>query len=217
MRVLALDLGTTTGWATYVGYPPPRYKLSSWKWGTWELQELWEEYRCGCVSDTVPRKEDLLGYCPKHGDNRRRMHKEGLGEIGLRFKRFMLQLTPVLERWKPDLVAFEDPGGHFKGAGGYVITGQRGIVMALCELHVVPYTAVNTNTWRKACLGKGNFGSTKANKAEAHRQLLERWEECFIGSDWLPEEHSITHNEVDALWVGYYAVQNYTGERDGQE
>ena len=210
MRVLALDLGTTTGWATYAGYPPPRYKLSSWQWGTWELQYTWEEYRCGCVSDSVPRKEDLVGYCGKHGDNRRRMHKEGPGEIGLRFHRFMLKLTPVLERWKPDLVAFEDLA-HFKGAGGYVITGQRGILMALCELHKVPYAAVPISTWKKECLGKGN-----ADKAEAHRQLLERWEECFGGCEVLPGK-TVAQDAVDALWVGYYAVQNYTGGADGQE
>lgn len=29
-----------------------------------------EEYRCGCISETVDRKKDLLGYCEKHGDNR---------------------------------------------------------------------------------------------------------------------------------------------------
>lgn len=36
----------------------------------------WEEYRCGCVSETVKRKRELVGYCPKHGDNRRHAHKE---------------------------------------------------------------------------------------------------------------------------------------------
>lgn len=30
-----------------------------------------EVYRCGCISDTVRRKRDLLGYCPKHGDDSR--------------------------------------------------------------------------------------------------------------------------------------------------
>lgn len=31
----------------------------------------YEEYRCGCVSPTVKRKKDLLGYCAKHGDSYR--------------------------------------------------------------------------------------------------------------------------------------------------
>jgi len=31
----------------------------------------WEEYRCGCVSRTVPHKKDLPGYCPRHGENSR--------------------------------------------------------------------------------------------------------------------------------------------------
>lgn len=36
------------------------------------MVEGWfEEYRCGCVSETVRVKKDLPGYCGKHGDNRR--------------------------------------------------------------------------------------------------------------------------------------------------
>jgi hypothetical protein len=30
-----------------------------------------EEYRCGCVSEYVERKRDLLGYCKHHGEDRR--------------------------------------------------------------------------------------------------------------------------------------------------
>jgi hypothetical protein len=33
----------------------------------------WEDYNCGCVSKTVIRKKDLLGYCGKHGDSRRQI------------------------------------------------------------------------------------------------------------------------------------------------
>lgn len=36
----------------------------------------WEEYRCGCVSDVVDRKRDLLGYCPQHGEGRRHAHRD---------------------------------------------------------------------------------------------------------------------------------------------
>ena len=32
----------------------------------------WEEYDfCGCVSEVVPHKRDLLGYCGRHGGDRR--------------------------------------------------------------------------------------------------------------------------------------------------
>lgn len=34
-----------------------------------------EEYACGCVSDTEKRRKDLLGYCAIHGDDRRRVFK----------------------------------------------------------------------------------------------------------------------------------------------
>lgn len=30
-----------------------------------------EEYRCGCTSETEKRRRDLPGYCGKHGDSRR--------------------------------------------------------------------------------------------------------------------------------------------------
>lgn len=36
----------------------------------------WEEYRCGCVSETVKHKKDLCGYCPKHGENARHIYPE---------------------------------------------------------------------------------------------------------------------------------------------
>lgn len=36
----------------------------------------WEEYKCGCVSETVKHKKDLLGYCKFHGDDRRRIYPE---------------------------------------------------------------------------------------------------------------------------------------------
>lgn len=36
----------------------------------------WEEYNCGCVSETVKRKKALGGYCPKHGDDRRHVHPD---------------------------------------------------------------------------------------------------------------------------------------------
>ena len=36
----------------------------------------WEEYACGCVSETVKRKRDLLGYCGIHGADRRHVHPE---------------------------------------------------------------------------------------------------------------------------------------------
>lgn len=36
----------------------------------------YEEYRCGCVSATERRRKDLVGYCPKHGDSRRHVHRD---------------------------------------------------------------------------------------------------------------------------------------------
>jgi len=38
-----------------------------------KLRGYFEEYRCGCVSETKRRKRDLLGYCSQHGENRRQI------------------------------------------------------------------------------------------------------------------------------------------------
>lgn len=37
----------------------------------------YEEYECGCVSKSAPNGRDLPGYCGKHGDNRRMIHRSG--------------------------------------------------------------------------------------------------------------------------------------------
>lgn len=34
-----------------------------------------EEYGCGCVSEVVRYKRELLGYCGKHGHGRRHVHR----------------------------------------------------------------------------------------------------------------------------------------------
>lgn len=36
-----------------------------------------EEYKCGCVSDFLPKRE-LLGYCPIHGADTRYIYPESL-------------------------------------------------------------------------------------------------------------------------------------------
>jgi len=43
-----------------------RKRISGW----------WEEYRCGCVSETVRSEKDLFGYCPQHGEDRRHVYPE---------------------------------------------------------------------------------------------------------------------------------------------
>jgi len=40
----------------------------------------WEDYTCGCTSETVRYKKDLVGYCPAHGANRRYVYPEIEGE-----------------------------------------------------------------------------------------------------------------------------------------
>jgi hypothetical protein len=39
-----------------------------------ELVGYFEEYKCGCVSETVKNRKDLLGYCGKHGEDKRKIY-----------------------------------------------------------------------------------------------------------------------------------------------
>ena len=47
----------------------PRDDRPAWKRPA--LDGWFEEYRCGCVSEIVRFKKELVGYCGTHGDNRR--------------------------------------------------------------------------------------------------------------------------------------------------
>lgn len=58
---------------------------------TTETHGYFEEYGCGCVSEVVRYKRDLLGYCGKHGNNRRHVHRI---HPNLDAKK----LTPIAER-----------------------------------------------------------------------------------------------------------------------
>lgn len=44
--------------------------------GKWVARSnsVYEEYTCGCISAAVGSKKGLLGYCPKHGADRRYIH-----------------------------------------------------------------------------------------------------------------------------------------------
>jgi hypothetical protein len=41
-------------------------------------QRWFEDYSCGCVSESVERKRDLLGYCAVHGNERRYVWPESM-------------------------------------------------------------------------------------------------------------------------------------------
>ena len=41
-----------------------------------EVKGWFEEYECGCTSETVRYKKDLLGYCGFHGTDRRHIYPD---------------------------------------------------------------------------------------------------------------------------------------------
>lgn len=41
-----------------------------------KLKGYYEFYRCGCVSETVPTKRELLGYCPTHGEDAKEVYRD---------------------------------------------------------------------------------------------------------------------------------------------
>lgn len=38
-------------------------------------RDWWEEYTCGCVSAKATSEKKLLGYCAKHGTDRRALYR----------------------------------------------------------------------------------------------------------------------------------------------
>jgi len=50
-----------------------------------------EEYRCGCVSEIVRRKKDLLGYCEHHGDKRRGVFRKFSESAAIQTERILYE------------------------------------------------------------------------------------------------------------------------------
>lgn len=111
---------------------------------------------------------------------------------GMRFVRLRSYLTEVLDRARPDVVAFEQVRRHMGVDAAHIYGGITAVVMEECEARSIPYQGVHVQDVKKLATGKGN-----ADKAAMIAAANERWH-LQLG----PKEE----NEADARWIAEAAA-----------
>lgn len=106
---------------------------------------------------------------------------------GMRYVRFREWLNAMLASLKPELVAYEMPGGHFlSGSAAEVAYSLVSRVQECCQVAGVDYVGVNPRTLKRYATGRGN--ADKAAMIQAARERFER--------------HDLTDdNEADSLLI----------------
>lgn len=148
MRVLAIDPGTSCGWAV-------RHAAASWDSGVWDL---------------APRR-----------------HEGG----GMRFLRLRAYLREVLDRFPPDLVAYEEVRMHRGVDAAHIYGGIVAVVVEECEARKLPYASIHYATAKRTATGKGN-----ADKSAMVAAAAARW----------PRAEPYDDNEADARWIAEAAA-----------
>ncbi len=148
MRILAIDPGTSCGWAV-------RHAPDAWDSGVWDL---------------APRR-----------------HEGG----GMRFLRLRAYLREVLDRFPPDVVAYEEVRMHRGVDAAHVYGAIVGVLTEECEARKIPYAAVHYATAKKVATGKGN-----ADKDAMVAAANARW----------PRREPFDDNEADARWIAEAAA-----------
>lgn len=97
------------------------------------------------------------------------------------------RLGEFLVEHKPVLVCYEEPVA--RGMAARSLNRQLGVIIYICELHLIPHYPVNPGTLKKHATGKGN--ATKEEMAEA----------LWGKGGYIPDDH----NAVDAHWLADYA------------
>jgi len=148
MRILAIDPGTSCGWAV-------RHSAASWDSGVWDL---------------APRR-----------------HEGG----GMRFLRLRAYLREVLDRFPPDVVAYEEVRMHRGVDAAHIYGGIVAVLVEECEARKIPYSTVHYATAKKTATGKGN-----ADKDAMVAAANARW----------PRAETFDDNEADARWIAEAAA-----------
>jgi crossover junction endodeoxyribonuclease RuvC len=150
VRILAIDPGTSCGWAV-------RHSADTWDSGVWDL---------------APRR-----------------HEGG----GMRFLRLRAYLREVLDRFPPDVVAYEEVRMHRGVDAAHIYGGVVAVVVEECEARKIPYSTVHYATAKKTATGKGN-----ADKAAMVAAANARW----------PRAEPFHDDEADARWIAEAAARD---------
>lgn len=112
--------------------------------------------------------------------------------ISMRLIRLRSKLKEMITNEGINLVVFERPGGHNRGAL-IVHSELQGQIKVVCDDHSVPYRAYSSQEIKKYATGKGNSGKP-AMIAAAKKKLGYQGE---------------NDNEADALWILELAKSEY--------
>ena len=108
----------------------------------------------------------------------------------MRFLRLRAYLREVLDRFPPDLVAYEEVRMHRGVDAAHIYGGIVAVVVEECEARKIPYASVHYATAKKTATGKGN-----ANK---EMMMQAAWAQWHWSADGL---NNTDDNECDALWA----------------
>jgi crossover junction endodeoxyribonuclease RuvC len=122
-----------------------------------------------------------------------RRHEGG----GMRFLRLRAYLRELLDRFPPDLVAFEEVRMHRGADAAHVYGGVVAVIQEESEARRLPYAAIHYAHAKRAATGKGN-----ADKAAMVAAASRRW----------PRPEPFDENEADARWIAEAAALEL-GER----
>ncbi len=127
MNILALDLGTKTGWASYTRYPTSGHSTAG-----------------NTMSVTYSQVfHGVQDFSLKRGES-----------SGMRYIRFQAWLQQMFNSVRYDLVVYEMP--HLRGgAAAEVLTGFSTVVQMLCSAQSVQYSSVHSATLKKFATGTG--------------------------------------------------------------
>lgn len=111
---------------------------------------------------------------------------------GIRYVRLRALLVEVLERAKPEVVAFEQVRRHMGVDAAHIYGGIVAVVMSECESRGIAYQGVHVQDIKKLATGKGN-----AKKDAMLAAANERWKLTLGPKD---------ENEADARWIAEAAA-----------
>lgn len=131
MTVLALDLGTKTGWALNSSESVPLFK-----------PKCMEGRYFKCAPSVVSGTMDF--------SNKR---FEGGGMRYLRFNKWLDEMADTIHI---DEIYFEEVRRHLGTDAAHAYGGFLGILTSWCERNCVPYKGVPVQTIKKYITGKGN-------------------------------------------------------------
>lgn len=112
----------------------------------------------------------------------------------MRFLRLRAYLREVLDRFPPDLVAYEEVRMHRGVDAAHIYGGIVAVLVEECETRKIPYSAIHYAKAKKVATGKGN-----ADKAAMVAAAAARW----------PRAEAYDDNEADARWIAEAAAKEY--------